>query len=230
MDLSMASFFTLFTCFLFVVIGEMGDKTQLLAMAFATKIKAWKVMIGVFIATVLNHGLAVLTGSLIAHIVWLQNWISLVAAVAFVFFGIWTVHGDSLEGEDKRKTRFGAIATVAIAFFFAEMGDKTQLLTISLAADPKFAPYPLAILIGTTIGMLIADGIGIILGVILHKRIPEGIIKIFAAAAFIVFGLIGIFEALTEKFKFDTFITIVIVTIIAVISFSISWVLVKNRR
>jgi putative Ca2+/H+ antiporter (TMEM165/GDT1 family) len=175
-----------------VVLAEMGDKTQLLAMAFATKYKASKVMLGVFIATIFNHGLAVAVGNFITHFESAQIWISGIASLSFIFFGLWTIRGDKLEGEENRTTKFGAVATVAFAFFLAEMGDKTQLATIALAT--KYPTSPLGILAGTTTGMLIADGIGIIIGVVMCKRIPERTIKLVSAGLFILFGIIGSFE------------------------------------
>lgn len=179
-----------------VTLAEMGDKTQLLAMAFATKYKASKILWGVFIATVLNHGLAVAVGNYITRFEAAQGWIQGIASLSFVFFGLWTLHGDKLEGEDQRKPVFGAVMTVAIAFFIAELGDKTQLATIALAT--KFPLTPFGILMGTTTGMLIADGIGIIFGVVMGKRIPEHIIKYVSAGMFILFGLIGSYQVARE--------------------------------
>ncbi|GHU86985.1 UPF0016 family membrane protein [Clostridia bacterium] len=178
---------------LMVVVAEMGDKTQLLAMAFATRYSAGKVMLGVFIATILNHALAVAVGTFIAGFSGIQNWIQLVAALSFIFFGLWTIRGDKLDGEDKKPSKFGPVLTVAIAFFIAEMGDKTQLATIAIAA--KYPDYPIGILLGTTTGMLIADGLGIVIGIVLKKRIPERAIKWVSAAAFIVFGIIMTVQA-----------------------------------
>ncbi|GHV31806.1 UPF0016 family membrane protein [Clostridia bacterium] len=176
-----------------VVIAEMGDKTQLLAMAFATKYSAAKVLFGVFIATILNHALAVAVGTFVAGFDGIQNWIQLLAALSFIFFGLWTIRGDKLDGEDKRPSKFGPILTVAIAFFIAEIGDKTQLATIAIAA--KYPEHPIAILLGTTTGMMIADGIGIIVGIVLKKRIPERAVKWVSAAAFIIFGIIMTVQA-----------------------------------
>lgn len=122
-----------------VVLAEMGDKTQLLAMAFATKYKAFKVLIGVFIATVFNHALAVAVGNYLTRFDSAQVWIQAIASLSFIFFGLWTIRGDKLEGEENRKSKYGAIATVAIAFFLAEMGDKTQLATIALATNSQRA-------------------------------------------------------------------------------------------
>lgn len=122
----------LLTSFGFVVLAEMGDKTQLLAMAFATRFKAGTVMLGVFAATVLNHFLAVLVGNYLTNVFPIQ-YIQIAASASFMLFGLWTIRGDKLEGEDQR-FKFSPFWTVAVTFFLAEMGDKAQLATIALAA------------------------------------------------------------------------------------------------
>lgn len=182
---------------IFVVLAEMGDKTQLLAMAFATRYSASKVLLAVFLATILNHALAVLAGRFLTTIVPMEV-ISFLAAFSFIIFGLWTLRGDKLEGEDKKASRFGPVLTVAIAFFLAEMGDKTQLATISLAI--KYQSM-VAVLIGTTAGMVIADAFGIMVGVVMRKHIPEKAIKWFSAIVFILFGLSGIYQSLNSYFK-----------------------------
>jgi putative Ca2+/H+ antiporter (TMEM165/GDT1 family) len=173
-----------------VVLAEMGDKTQLLAMAFASRFRWQTVMWGVFVATAANHLLAVLVGNYLTNIIPL-NYIKIAASASFIIFGLWTLRGDTLEGEDKR-FNFGPFWTVAIAFFIAEMGDKTQLATVALAAEFNTI---IPVWLGTTAGMLIADAIGIIAGIVLHKNIPEKKIKWFAALVFIAFGLWGLYEA-----------------------------------
>jgi Ca2+/H+ antiporter, TMEM165/GDT1 family len=178
--------------FIFVVLAEMGDKTQLLAMSFASRYKASQVLFAVFIATILNHALAVLTGHFLTKII-PMNIISLIASLSFIGFGIWTIHGDTLDDEDKKESKFGAIITVAIAFFLAEMGDKTQLATISLAVKYN---NMFGVLCGTTLGMIVADAIGIIIGVVMKKHIPEKIIKWVSASIFIIFGLIGVYSVI----------------------------------
>ena len=185
-----------------VVLAEMGDKTQLLAMAFATKYKASKVLIGVFIATALNHALAVAVGNYITRFDSAQVWIQGIASLSFVFFGLWTIRGDKLDGEENRKTKYGPIITVSIAFFIAEMGDKTQLATIALAA--KFPHDPVWILLGTLTGMMIADAIGIIIGVVMCKRIPERTVKLVSAGAFILFGFIGSYQVAKDQLMLDS--------------------------
>lgn len=189
---------------LFVVVAEMGDKTQLLAMAMASKYKASKVMLGVLIATILNHALAVALGSYLSSLIPMDT-IKIVAGISFLVFGLWTLRGDKIDEEDKKKQKFGPVVTVAIAFFIAEMGDKTQLMTIAIAADSKL---PLLILMGTTTGMLIADGIGILGGAWMAKHVPEKYIKWGAGLIFIFFGTLTLYNAVPESFLSPLFIAI----------------------
>jgi putative Ca2+/H+ antiporter (TMEM165/GDT1 family) len=174
-----------------VVVAEMGDKTQLLAMAMASKYKVKDVMLGVFVATIFNHALAVAVGSFLGNQLPTQA-IQVVAGVAFVVFGLWTLRGDKIDDEDSKKAKFGPIMTVAIAFFIAEMGDKTQLMTIAISANGS---NPFAILTGTTIGMLVADAIGIIGGAWMCRHIPEKYIKWAAGIIFMIFGTWSLYES-----------------------------------
>lgn len=177
------------TSLAFVVLAEMGDKTQLLAMAFAARFRWQIVMWGVFAATVANHFFAVLVGNYLTSFIPL-SYIKIGAAISFIIFGLWTIRGDRLDGEDQR-FHFSPFWTVAVAFFIAEMGDKTQLATVALAADFN-AVVP--VWAGTTAGMMIADALGIIVGIVLQKRIPERQIKWFAAIVFIAFGIWGLYD------------------------------------
>lgn len=181
--------------FLFVVLAEMGDKTQLLAMAFATRYSAYKVLIAVFLATIVNHALAVLVGRFLTTVVPMDI-ISFIAALSFILFGLWTIRGDKLEGEDKKASRFGPILTVGIAFFLAEMGDKTQLATISLAVEYR---NMFNVLMGTTCGMVVADAIGIVIGIVMRRHIPEKTVKWVSAAVFVLFGLSGVYSVLAPR-------------------------------
>jgi Predicted membrane protein len=179
------------TAMLFVVLAEMGDKTQLLAMAFAARYPWRTVMWGVFAATVVNHLFAVVVGNYLTRII-PMSYIQIAAAASFILFGLWTIRGDSLDCEDKKTCR-SPFWTVAIAFFFAEMGDKTQLATVALAA--QFSSI-IPVWLGTTTGMLIADGAGIIFGIVMGRKIPERTVKWVAALIFIAFGIAGLYEAL----------------------------------
>lgn len=189
-----------------VVLAEMGDKTQLLAMAFASRYRWQTVLSAVLGATLVNHFLAVVVGN-VATSVLPMTWITLVASASFIVFGLWTIRGDNLEGEDLMLGR-SPFWTVAVAFFFAEMGDKTQLMTVALAADEALrsggsgfmvkVAQIVPVWMGTTTGMLIADSIGIIVGIVLHKHIPETAVKWVAASCFMAFGLIGMHDGLDK--------------------------------
>ncbi|NSB14313.1 TMEM165/GDT1 family protein [Clostridium beijerinckii] len=181
---------------LLVVVAEMGDKTQLLAMAMVSKYKAKQVLLGVLIATILNHALAVAVGSYLSSLI-PMDLVKIIAAASFLAFGLWTIRGDKLDDEENKKVKFGPIVTVAIAFFLAEMGDKTQLMTITIAAENQ---HPLFILMGTTVGMLIADGIGILGGAWMCKHIPDIYIKWVAGAIFMFFGTLTLYNSLPAAF------------------------------
>jgi len=111
---------------------------------------------------------------------------------------LWTIRGDKLEGEDKKESRFGPVITVGIAFFLAEMGDKTQLATISLAVEYRDMLY---VLMGTTLGMVVTDAFGIVIGIVMRKHIPEKAIKWISAVIFILFGLSGIYRVIAPRFQ-----------------------------
>src|SRR5512137_625094 len=172
----------------------MADKTPLLAMAFATKFRWQTVMWAVLVATMANHLMAAAAGSWLATVVPLAT-IKVVAAASFILFGLWTIRGDRLEGEEER-FHFSPFWTVAVAFFIAEMGDKTQLATISLAV--KYNAI-WSVWMGTTAGMMVADAIGIGVGIVMGKRIPERAVKWGAAAIFVAFGLWGLWENLPRE-------------------------------
>jgi putative Ca2+/H+ antiporter (TMEM165/GDT1 family) len=178
---------------LFVTLAEMGDKTQLLAMAFATRFPARTVLSAVFAATLVNHALAVAAGRILTNVIPLDA-ISLAAALSFILFGLWTLRGDTLEGEDQPRSSYGPFLTVAVAFFLAELGDKTQLATISLAVRYSDA---VAVLLGTTAAMVIADSIGIGIGIVMGRRLPDALIRLVSAGVFVFFGLAGASSVLT---------------------------------
>jgi putative Ca2+/H+ antiporter (TMEM165/GDT1 family) len=181
---------------LMVVLAEMGDKTQLLAMAMATRFRAREVLWGVFTATLLNHALAVAFGTYLRSSLDLE-FVKMVAAGSFILFGLWTIRGDTYDDEKEKKARFGPVFTVALAFFFAEMGDKTQLATVALAAKYN---APIETLLGTTAGMLIADAIGIYIGVVAGRKLPERLIKWMSALIFLVFGFMGLYTTVPEEY------------------------------
>ncbi len=191
-DFSLAA---LTASFLLIVLAEMGDKTQFLAMSFATRYNAFKVLFAIFLATIANFSITVAIGQLLTTVVPIDI-ISLAASLSFIGFGLWTLRDEKSKSEAKKASRFGVVGTVFVAFFIGEFGDKTQLTTISLAAEYQNA---VSVLIGATLGMLAADGIGIVAGVVLGKHIPQRTIKWLSATIFLIFGLVGVYEVLPSK-------------------------------
>ncbi|MGE5673508.1 MAG: TMEM165/GDT1 family protein [Mycobacterium leprae] len=206
------------TAFAMVVLAEMGDKTQLLAMAFAAKYRAGQVMAGVLIATIFNHALAVLVGTYLGQLVPLKA-VSIAAGLSFLVFGLWTIQGDTLGDEANKRSRFGPVITVTIAFFLAEMGDKTQLATVALAADYR---SPLYVLLGTTAGMLVADGLAVLLGDWIARKVSQKLMKGVAAGIFILFGFITFYEAMGSGA-----LTWGLLGVLLVITAGIAWWLVR---
>ena len=170
---------------LFIALAEMGDKTQLVALAFATRFRARVVLAGVFVATLVVHLFSVAIGEVLGLVIE-PFWLTLAAGVAFIGFGLWTLRGDTLDGEDtSAMRRFGPFVTVAVAFFLAELGDKTMLATVTLASQLQDA-FP--VWIGSTLGMVVADGLAVLVGLTLGRRLPARAIAYGSAGVFIVSG------------------------------------------
>lgn len=164
----------------------MGDKTQLLSLILVARYKKpWVILAGVTVATLLNHALAAWLGGSVASMVnpALLKW-SL--AVTFFIFALWILIPDK-EGEIRTGNRYGAFFTTVIAFFIAEMGDKTQLATIALGA--RYAS-PALVTVGTTIGMVAANALAVFLGEKLLSRVPMQSVRIIACMLFAAFGVL----------------------------------------
>jgi len=178
--------------FLLVAASEMGDKTQLLAFSLATRFrKPWTVMAGILVATLANHALASSVGTWVSlHVP--ARVMAAVLAVTFIGFGLWTLKPDTLE-ESEKPPRFGAFLTTTILFFLAEMGDKTQLATVAMAAR-----YQAVVLVtgGTTLGMLFSDGLAVFLGDKLAGRVQMKWLRWLAASLFFVFGAVSLWSAI----------------------------------
>ena len=171
--------FLLSTAVIFV--AELGDKSQLMAMTFAARYRARDVLIGITVATAVVHlasvGIGYWIGDAFADH---QGAISVVAGVAFLGFAAWTLRGDELtedEAEKARRSTGAAIIAVGVAFFLAELGDKTMLATITLATQEGW----LGTWIGSTVGMVAADALAIGVGALLGRRLPEDVIRYGAA-------------------------------------------------
>lgn len=177
-----------------ILLAELGDKSQLMALAFASRYKAWMVLVAISVATLVVHAGSVLLGSAFA-LALPTSPIQVVAGLAFFWFAWWTMRGDALgEGDESRAARGGrwALVTIGTAFFLAELGDKTMLATITLATTEE----PIGTWLGSTVGMVAADAIAIGIGALMGARMPERAIKVFASAAFVVFGAILVAEGL----------------------------------
>jgi putative Ca2+/H+ antiporter (TMEM165/GDT1 family) len=191
-------FAALLLSFAVIFVAELGDKSQLMAMTFALRHRWWVVLGGITFATTAVHLISVAVGhylgaSLPTHL------LGILAGVAFVLFGLWTLRGDRLTEDEATKAQRStapAFFAVTSAFLLAELGDKTMLATVTLAADNDWV----GVWIGSTIGMVAADALAILVGAIAGKHLPERLIQIVAAASFLVFGIVmlvdGAFPAL----------------------------------
>jgi len=177
-----------------IFVAELGDKSQLMAMAFAARYRAVPILIGIAIATAIVHAFSVFVGAAIGDRI-PTTAITLIAGVAFLGFAAWTLRGDKLDEDEEAKadtTSRSVIVAASVAFFLAELGDKTMLATITLATkEDAFGTW-----LGSTVGMVAADALAIGVGAVLGARLPERAVRIAAAIAFLIFGLLLIAEAL----------------------------------
>lgn len=163
----------------------MGDKTQLLALVLAVRFrKPWTILAGVFVATIFNHFLAAGLGDLVSVYI-PRDTLKWILGGTFILFAAWVLIPDKDEGL-KEHGHFGAFLTTVIAFFLAEMGDKTQLATIALGA--RYSDV-VGVTMGSTLGMLVSNALAIFCGPQLLKKIPMNWVRAFAAFLFLVFGI-----------------------------------------
>jgi putative Ca2+/H+ antiporter (TMEM165/GDT1 family) len=169
-----------------VALAEIGDKTQLLAIVLATRFKRpFPIIAGIFAATIANHFLAAMLGAQAAA--FLDGlWFRYLIAVSFIAMAAWTLIPDKLDDLADKPPRFGAFLTTLIAFFLVEMGDKTQIATVALGA--RFNDV-VAVTMGTTFGMMLANVPAVFLGNELIKRVPLKVVRTIAASLFLVIGL-----------------------------------------
>lgn len=170
-----------------VALAEIGDKTMLLAIVLAARLRApWAILAGILAATLANHALAALVGKEVAGLLE-APWFRVAVALGFIAMAAWTLTPDKLdEDEDTVRTRSSAFLTTLVSFFLVEMGDKTQVATIALAAHYKSV---LVVAAGTTLGMMLANGPAVFLGEAIEKRLSMQMTRALAALLFLVLGL-----------------------------------------
>ena len=177
-----------------VAAAEIGDKTMLLAVFLAARFrKPWTIILGIFVATFLNHVIAGALGATLANFISadLLRWILI---VSFIAMGIWILIPDKIDegGNDDRLRRFGVFGTTVILFFIAEVGDKTQVATVALAARYPAEAFWVC---GTTLGLMIADAPAVFIGNKLAEKISMKLMRQVAAAVFFILAVVAYLEA-----------------------------------
>lgn len=180
-----------------VALAEVGDKTMLLAIVLAARLRApWQIVAGIFVATIANHALAALVGREVAGLVESQGF-RIAVALGFITMAAWTLVPDKLDDDEGASVRHkgSAFLTTLVSFFFVEIGDKTQVATIALAAHYRDV---LTVATGTTLGMMIANVPAVFLGEELVRRVSLKAARLAAAALFLVLGLWQLASALGQ--------------------------------
>ncbi|MES2946069.1 MAG: TMEM165/GDT1 family protein [Pseudomonadota bacterium] len=177
-----------------VALAEMGDKTQLLALVLAARFrKPWPIVLGIFVATIANHAMAGALGAWVTTQIGPQmlRWI---LGASFIAMAVWMLIPDKLEddGADKAAPRFGVFGTTVLVFFLAEMGDKTQIATVMLAA--RYDAY-YWVVAGTTLGMMLANAPVVWLGEKVTRLVPLRVVHVVSALIFMALGLFALFSA-----------------------------------
>ena len=172
-----------------VGLAEMGDKTQLLSLVLAARFKRpLPIILGILVATLVNHGLAGAVGVWITALLG-RDALRWVLGLSFLAMAVWILIPDKADEDESASARFGVFGTTVIAFFLAEMGDKTQVATVALAARyPQLA----AVVAGTTLGMLLANVPAVLLGDVVAKKVPMRAVHALAALLFAVLGVLAL--------------------------------------
>lgn len=177
-----------------VALAEIGDKTQLLALLLAARFrKPWPIIWGIVVATLANHFVAGAVGNWVAGF-FSETTLSWILAASFLAVAAWTLVPDKLDEEDSKLSKYGPFLTTLIAFFLAEMGDKTQIATVMLAA--QYPDYFVMVILGTTLGMLLANVPVVLAGNFAADKLPLNLIRTLAALAFFALALYAAANAL----------------------------------
>jgi putative Ca2+/H+ antiporter (TMEM165/GDT1 family) len=175
---------------LLVALAEMGDRTQLLAVMLASRYRRpVPILLGIFVATLANHGLAALAGFYLSSILQ-ASWFKYAVSISFIVMALWALVPDKEGDENKpRRWRMGVFLTTAVSFFLVEIGDKTQVATVALAARYHDV---LIVAAGTTTGMMLANIPAVFLGHAVTRVLPINALRIAAAVLYLILGVVGL--------------------------------------
>lgn len=177
---------------LFIVfVAEMGDKTQFMTLSFSTRYRTSVVLLGVCLGTVAISLISAFVGEVVGKALPFF-WINLIAGIIFIAFGLWSLRGESPTEESRTRGHWGPLVTVAATFFVAELGDRTMLATIMIASRERSF---LGVWLGSTVGLVSANALAIVVGKLLGKQLPIKVLKYGTAIIFVVSGVLAIAEA-----------------------------------
>jgi putative Ca2+/H+ antiporter (TMEM165/GDT1 family) len=177
-----------------IFVAELGDKSQLVALWFATRFRWWVVLGGVTLATLVVHLGSVVIGRAFGELL-PERFVLIAVGISFLVFAAWSLRGDKFEpseADGRTRSFIGVFGLVTVSFFVAELGDKTQLATISLAGTTTDT---VGVWLGSTVGMVLADALAIGVGLIAGTRLPHRVISVGAAVTFVVFGILAFVRA-----------------------------------
>jgi len=188
--------YPLLVAFSLVFVSELGDKTQLIVLSFSSKSKAWLILTGVALGSLLSHGSAIIFGSALGNInnKFVQIALKLLTYIIFIVFGIITLKNKEDNKKTNQKVKYSKkaimiIFVIAISIFIGEFGDKTFLASIGLGI--QYANFKIPLIIGAILGMIVSDAIAIFLGRILNEKLSSETIRKFSGILFLIFGIIG---------------------------------------
>ena len=173
-----------------VALAEMGDKTQLLALVLAARFrKPWPIVFGILVATLVNHALAGAVGAWLTTVIG-PDALRWILGVSFILMALWMLVPDKIDDDMDKPPRFGVFVTTVVVFFLAEMGDKTQIATVMLAA--RYPDYLVWVVAGTTFGMMLANAPVVWLGERITRRVPIRTVHLVSAVLFAGMGVVAL--------------------------------------
>jgi putative Ca2+/H+ antiporter (TMEM165/GDT1 family) len=198
-----------------VFLAELGDRSQLITMTYALRYRWWVVLTGVALAAFVAHGVSVTVGHFLGAALPARP-LAFASAIAFLIFAVWAWReggsGDQ-SVSTKVEPRF-ALFTVMSSFALAEMSDKTSLATVTLASNHDWR----GVWIGSTVGMVLADGLAIGVGMLLHKRLPQRLLHVLASLLFLIFGLWMLFDSALGQRRVAIAVTVAVVVAAATVA------------